>query len=182
MADWPPAPPVYQSLGAFHSLGVNSGVGEMILVSQGFASVTSAAWPAANRALYIPFCVEQTCTAYKMGFVVAVQAGNYDVGIYNENGVRLVSVGSTTVPVAGLASADIADTLLTPGTYFMAMICSTVTTLTVNRVTHINTPALTACGMQQEDLGATTLPANATFADMASTFVPFLAVVTKAVL
>src|SRR5262245_23440599 len=84
-------------------------------------------WPAANRAIYQPFMVEKTLTVYQIGFEVVTQAGNYDVGIYDELLNRLVNLGSTTVPAAGTAKANIADTTLTPGLYYAAMNCSSAT-------------------------------------------------------
>ena len=42
-------------------------------------------------------------------------------------GVQLVAKGSTAVPVAGIATADITDTPLTPGTYFLAMAIDSAT-------------------------------------------------------
>jgi hypothetical protein len=90
-------------------------------ISAATALSTAAVWPAANRAIYIPFELEVPATAYKMAFVVGTQSGNYDAGIYDELGNRLVSMGSTAVPAAGVAVADIADTALEPGTYFMAL-------------------------------------------------------------
>lgn len=179
MSDWPPAPSVYGTVGVHNSLAMTSGVGDHSLMV-GATSTTAAAWPAANRALYIPFCVEQTVTAFKMAFIVGASAGNYDVGLYDENGNRLVSLGSTAVPAAGLAVADITDTVLRPGTYFMAMNCSTVTTLTIQAMqTGMSIASLTTCGMQQEAVGAVTLPDPATFANIASIYVPSLSVAVR---
>jgi hypothetical protein len=125
----------------------------------GALNAGAAAWPVANRAIYVPVILQiAPVTVFKMAFLVGVQAGNYDIGIYSQDGVRLVSTGSTLVPAAGIAIVDIADTTLsTPGIYYLAMVCSTVTTLTIFRAA----PGDLACrltGLKTQDLGATTLP------------------------
>lgn len=177
MPDWP-STLYWHTSSVITSTGQNSLVGDWVQF-QSLSLVTAGAWPAANRALYIPFVVETHVTAYKMAFIVGAQAGNYDVGLYDVLGNRLVSLGSTAVPAAGLAVADIADTVLAPGVYYMAMNVSTVTTLTVNRTAAITALSQIVCGVKQQAVGAVTLPDPATFANPASAFIPALAVALK---
>jgi hypothetical protein len=119
----------------------------------------AAAWGVANRAIYAPVILQVApVTVYKMAFLVGAQAGNYDIGIYDQQGKRLVSTGSTVVPAAGIAIVDITDTTLaTPGIYYLALVCSTVTTLTIYRSAPGDV-ALRLTGMKTQDIGATTLP------------------------
>jgi hypothetical protein len=136
-------------------------------------SPAAAVWPAANRALYIPCVLEVPATVYKMSFVVSVQSGNYDIGIYDANWNRIVSKGSTAVPVAGIAMVDIADTALMPGVYFLALNIDNITA-SVIRVG----PGLQTCqalGVQQQAVGAVTLPNPATPANPASSYFPIIA-------
>lgn len=139
-----------------------------------FLAEVAGVWPAANRALYMPFAVEETVTAYQMATEVSVQSGNCDVGIYDENANRLVSTGSTAVGAAGIQVFNITDTVLTPGTYFMAMSCDNVTASFLRFVpTALWTQTL---GLQQEALGSVTLPATAAFANPASGYHPVLSI------
>lgn len=151
-------------------------LGYAALIS-GFTSA-SAVWPAANRALYIPFIVTEEVTAYQMIFEVAVQSGNLDVGIYNEQATRLVSSGSTPVGGAGIQVVNITDTVLKPGVYFMAMCVDNITASFV-RSSISSVVWLNALGVQQQAVGAVTLPDPATFANPASGYVPILAVTTN---
>ena len=141
----------------------------------GSSLMGAATWPAANRALYIPVELDFPAKAVKMLFQVTTQSGNYDIGIYSETGTRLVSTGSTAVPAAGMAVADITDTDLVPGTYFLALNIDN-TTAAVQRNTGLIAGTIQACGVQQQAVGAVTLPNPATFANPASAYVPALAV------
>jgi len=138
------------------------------------AGMGSAVWPAANRAIFVAFDVEVPSLAQRMFFNVVTQSGNYDIGLYTESGARLVSVGSTAVPAGGFANVDIADTALAPGTYFMAL-CVDNTTASFTR-TGPAAELLRVCGVQQQALGAVTLPNPATFANPASAYMPLLGV------
>ena len=153
--------------------GLNCLVGQTSM-SSALVTMATGTWPAANRALYIPVEVDQPAIAVKMIFQVTTQSGNYDIGIYSETGSRLVSTGSTAVPAAGIAVADITDTTLTPGTYFLALNIDN-TTAAVQRLNNPPSGILQCCGMQQQAVGAVTLPSTATFANPASTYWPSIA-------
>lgn len=155
-----------------HSLSPASAIGG--LCDRLNTSVTASTWPSANRAIYIPFIVVQITTAYVMAFQVAVQSGNCDVGIYTEQGVRLVSAGSTAVGAAGFQSINITDTVLTPGVYYMAMNCDNTTASF--RAALSSALGIQGCGVQQQAVGAVALPDPATFANPASTYCPGLVV------
>jgi hypothetical protein len=144
-------------------------------ISAASAASTAAVWPAANRAIYIPFEIDYPATAFQMAFVVGTQSGNYDAGIYSETGTRLVSLGSTAVPIAGIATANFADTALLPGTYFMALNIDN-TTAAVARTGGLPIDTLRTCGVQQQAVGAVALPVTATFANPASAYMPQLLV------
>lgn len=131
---------------------------------------TGAAWPAINRAIYVPFEVQAFCVAYQIGFQVAIQSGNLDVGIYDVLGNRLVSKGSTAVAVAGAQVVDITDTTLVPGVYFFGM-CVDNTTASISS-SSVTALVLQSVGVQQQAVGAVTLPDPATFANPASAYAP----------
>lgn len=146
-------------------------------VSQGGPS-TGAVWPSANLAIYVPVWVEKPVLVTKMATqVTATAAGNVDVGIYDIRGNRLVSAGSTAVGGVGAQVFDVADTFLNPGTYYLAMNVSTVTTVAYAR-TAMAASYIRACGLQQQAVGAVALPATATFATYAQAYQPFIAALT----
>lgn len=119
---------------------------------------------AANTAIYFPFTLTRSFLAQTMGVQVTTQSGNMDVGIYDEKGTRLVSMGSTAVAAAGLQVFNIADTWLTPGTYFMAINVDN-TTAAFMAIASGSIPAGVArtCGLQKQSVGAVALPSSATF-------------------
>jgi len=170
MPDWPGVPFTYPRT-ALSTFGTAAATGQ-IAAAAGARFNNSGTWPAANRALYIPVVLEQRSTVYKMSFGVATQSGNYDVGIYDVTGARIVSLGSTAVPAAGLATADIADTVLVPGVYFLAMNVDNITA-SFNRLA-LALPVCRSSGVQQQAVGAVTLPATWTPANPATAYVPAL--------
>lgn len=166
--DWPFKVAGLPPRSVISSIGPGSLLAEYIAAT-GLAGGT-AVWPLGNTGIYVPVQVDMPCLVTKMGIQVATQSGNVDVGIYNEEGARLVSAGSTLVGVAGLQTFDIADTWLTPGVYFFAMVVSN-TTGAFLRVTPANNSAR-AIGVQSQAIGSTVLPATATFAAPGNTYVP----------
>jgi len=157
------------------TMGRNSVAGR-VGQCQGLTSA-SGVWPAATRTLYIPVQVEQTCIAYQMAtYNGTVAAGNTDVGIMDENGARLVSIGPTAQAGTSVVQVfDIADTTLTPGTYLIA--CGqTLGTSTFFR-TQPSAIILRACGVRQE--AVSTIPATATFANVTAAYVPHVVVALK---
>jgi len=159
-------------------ISVNNGLGQpmgMLQRSLGQGAPTGLAWPAANRALYMPFLIEQPCTCTQLYWYEGgtFSAANYDMGIYDASRKRLVSMGSTAVPntVSSLVLANIADTTLNPGHYWLGMVVSVAATLLVMR----NTPDsryMQVMGVQQEALGSTVLPDPATFSNPANSYLP----------
>ncbi len=149
-----------------------SATGEMCLTT-GQNAALAGVWNAVNRAFYVPIDLEEPMVATRLACQVGTTAaGNLDMGLYTEVGNRIISTGSVAIGLAGLQSIDIADTLLPPGTYWLAMACSTITTATFRRSTTAG-PVLRACGAQMQD-AAIPLPAIATFATMTASFLPLI--------
>jgi hypothetical protein len=142
---------------------------------------TGSVWPAANRAIFVPFMVEAAVLVYQMAIEVTVQSGNCDVGIYDTGGTRLVSKGSTAVGAAGLQAFDLTDTLLAPGVYYAALNIDNITAA-VTRNANSSALWLQVMGVQQQAVGAVTLPDPATFANPASAYCPNIVVGLKSVL
>jgi len=139
----------------------------------------AAAWPAANLVIFVPFYVPEPVTVTKLFAAIGVASGNIDLGIYAEDGTRLVSKGTTAAAGAtDLQVLDVTDTVLARGTYYMAMVCDTVTTLTVLSVA----PAagiLQAFGLLEQ--AGITMPLStgaspATFAKYTRAYLPMMGV------
>ena len=128
-------------------------------------------WPVANGAIYIPFVAEAQVTCYQIGWINgSTVSGNIDVGIYDRTGVRQVSKGSTAMAGASaIQLANITDTTLTPGNYFLAMAVDN-TTATFSR-TNTGSEILRTFGLQVQT-SAFALPATATFANPANSYIP----------
>lgn len=180
MTDWPNSQD-YLLSGTIHSLGLASSVGDMAL-TRSSPFTTATAWTTANDAIYIPFLVQAPCTAYQMAIENgATVAGNVDLGIYDVNQVRLVSIGSTAMAgVSTIQTFNITDTVLGPGVYFMAFASDSTT------ATFVGMPAGTAQWLRsygvQQQATAFALPATATMATPTRTVVPSLAIATTSVI
>ena len=181
MTDWPTTPGGSLLNGTIHSLGLASMIGDWAMVRRA-ASATSTAWTTANDAVYIPFIVEVPVTAFQMGIENgATLGGNVDVGIYDINGVRLVSSGSVAqAGVSTIQTFDITDTPLTPGIYYMAFASNSTT------ATFIGTSGGAAEWWRtygvQDQATAFALPATATFSSMGRAQLPNIVIATKATL
>lgn len=154
-----------------------SDIFDFLIVGTGFAG---AAWPAANRAFFVPFATARYITVKQMAWQNgSTVSGNLDVGIYDIDGNQLVHSGS--VAQSGISAAqiaDITDTALDPGQYFMAMAVDNTTGLYF-RVSNADAQLLQVFGMQQMDT-AFPLPSTATFANPATAYLPQLVMLLNA--
>jgi len=145
-------------------------------------NITSAtgAVAAANTAVYVPFQINVPIIVAQGIVLNGAVAGNVDWGIYDRFGTRIVSIGTTAMAGATQPQLfNVTDTLLNPGTYFMAFVCSTTTTATFTRVTPASVSAR-ACGVLQQ-ASALPLPATATFAAPTSGTMPIFGFTTLSV-
>lgn len=93
------------------------------------------AWLAAGLTEFVPFVVPEAMVITKLLMGIGVAAGNIDIGIFDEAGNLLVGAGTTLVTAASnLQVADVTDTKIERGRYYMAGVADTVTTLTIFRV------------------------------------------------
>lgn len=90
---------------------------------------TSTVWPTANMALLVPVHLDYPAWVYQLSVTNgAAVSGNIDVGIYDEEGVLLVSAGSTAQTGVSVAQFfNVTDTLLMPGVYFLAVALNNTT-------------------------------------------------------
>ena len=157
---------------SIESLGANA--------SAKIAYATSAAWPANNLALFIPFRSMSNFVATKM-FAASGSGvngtGKIDVGIYTADGTRIVSSGSVIQTNAvSLQEFDIADTAIAPGLYYLAVSLDN-TANTLYRISG-SVPGTRSLGLLQQ-ASAHPLPAAATYASMASVINPLIGLTTR---
>lgn len=135
----------------------------------------SAVWPTANLALFMPFSIPAQQTVNRMiWFNGTVVSGNVDAGVYNEDGTRVVTCGSTAQ--AGISVAQVANVTATPlaaGSYFMALACDNITA-TFSRWPFAAT--YLRGGPIVQAAGSFVLPASVTFAAPANAYLPLLSV------
>lgn len=143
------------------------------------ASTSLTAWPAANRAFYIPVLIYAPWLLASMFFENGgTVSGNVDVGIFDSQGDRLISSGST--PQAGINSEQsigVALTLL-PGVYYYAMAMDNATGI-VRTFAPGGTPLGAVTGVLLQ-ASAFPLPASATFATASTTTIPILGLTSRA--
>jgi hypothetical protein len=170
MGDWPA-----QQQPALGLLSPQDGeaLADMMAHSAIGFNATATTWGTAGRAIYIPVTVPRPLTVYQMAVRVQTQSGNIDVGIYDVAGTRLVANGNVAMAAAGVQTFNITDTLLAPGYYFLAVLCSSLTAALKQQGTTLPTLASRVCGVQMQDTGLD-LPATATFAVIASTTIPLV--------
>lgn len=153
-------------------------VGLEIAAMVAFGNPLSATYPAANRALFFPLTIHVPAVAYRMWvWNGSAVSGNFDLGLYQENGTRLVSSGGTAQSgTSSIQVVDIADTLLPAGTTWVGVVFdnTTATTLRINPSAVYMAPL--GCYQQAT---AYPLPATATFARMATDFVPMVGVLFR---
>jgi hypothetical protein len=153
---------------SYQSLGVP-------LYAMGLVPPASQNFVTANLAVFVPFWVPDPVVIYQMGIGNgAAAAGNVDMGIYNEAGVKLVSAGSTAQSGTSVIQVvNVADTTLARGRYYLAAASDT------SGATQKWLAVLPAAGICQslgvlQMAAAFALPANATFAKCVSAFIPLV--------
>lgn len=147
------------------ALSVESVAIELLTVSnQGISSFSSANWPSANQAVFIPFTLRgKIVTSSLFCINGSANSGNIDIGIYTSDGTKIISTGSTvSAGTQTMQSVGITPLTLGPGVYYMALACSSATN-NVRQVAALNATRQKAVGIFQQAT-AFPLPATATFA------------------
>jgi hypothetical protein len=81
----------------------------------------------ANLAMFVPFVLHGPVTVVKLFADIGSSSGNIDIGIYDEDGALIVSIGSTAQAGAGIQSFDITDTRIGPGRFYLAIVSNNAT-------------------------------------------------------
>lgn len=149
----------------------------LAIYGQTFAA---AAWPAANRALFYAVQIDTPITIKEAIIKVGTQSGNVDIGIYDWNGNRIVSKGTTAVGAAGNQTFDLtasvtgtASPTLEQGTYFMAMACDNTTATFLNSNVFAN-QGVNACHGVVQAATSFVLPSSVTYAATSSLYIPYM--------
>lgn len=152
------------------------------LLGLGVLAASDAAWPSANLAIFIPVRVATPVTICKIIVGAGATAtGNFDVGIYDAAGNRLVSSGATAKGTNTEHVIDITDTTIGPGLYYIALSAST----TNNYVRYVpggTTPVPESMARLSGSLEMATahpLPSTATFAARATGYLPAVALIPR---
>ena len=165
--------PWYQAAATISTLDVQALGGYATL--QGLAPA-SAAWPVANTAIFVPFSTQVAITVQRIGWINgAAVSGNVDAGIYNEDGTRIASIGSTAqAGTSVVQSVAIGPSALAVGSYYIGLAVDNVTA-TIMQSNPSIAGILRAIGVQAA-VTSFPLPATATFANPAATALPMVAV------
>lgn len=154
-----------------------------ILMAENPAGIAGGAWPAANRAIFVPFALSSPYLVRKVWWANgATVAGNVDVGVLTPGGALLLNAGTTAMAgVTTIQSVTLGTpVLLSPGQYYMAMEASSTST-------SFGRNALTAdfcsmAGMAQQAVGSMPLPAAAVLATIAAAYVPLFGIASAGVI
>jgi hypothetical protein len=121
-------------------------------------------WVTANLARYSPIVMPVRFTLARFMSPNNNTTGNVDMGIYNDGGKLLASTGSTArtgAPAVQYIAPSVGALSLPPGSYWLAMVCSSTTSQVMR--TAVNAAFMSKiAGALQETLGATALPATMT--------------------
>ena len=167
MAEFPkqfafPDPQVHVGTNNLNSVGIY-GAG---------TSSASGGWPQSNRAIFVPFRLTSPFSVSTMWWENGATAtGNVDIGIYTEDGTRLVSSGSTAQTGTNTTqSVTVTTTQLGPGLFYLALALSS-SSGTIFRNTGGGIQNQRVMGLAQQ-ASAFPLPATATLAVMTTAYLP----------
>lgn len=177
MGDWPAQSDISFNRGIISNADPNLPLSQLNR-TLGIGLNSAASTWTAQRAVYAPILVQKPVTVTNLIASVATQAGNWNMGIYEEDGSSIVLGTKAAVPVAGVGSFNITDTALDTGFYFIALWCDSSTAVFHSGLA--NPQVSRTLGLQQQTGLATDLPATATFATYAVAVCPYMAATLKA--
>lgn len=172
MADFPAPPFLYnEAAGVISTASALGG-------SLSNAAAASTAWPSANLAIFVPFRLRAPVVVCKLVTGAgATAAGNFDVGIFDAQGNKIVSSGATAKGASVEQISDITDTQIGPGVYYLAMAADGTNNYEMVVPTGTSPVPLQKTRLYGVVQMATayTLPATATFAAATNAPIPAIA-------
>ena len=160
----------FTSYAGIHSIGAATG---------SLAASSGAAYPTANKAIFIPFRLLKPTRITKLWVLNgAIVSGNLDLGIYTSDGTCIASAGSTAQAGASVIQIITLGTAirLPCGLFYMAIAVDNITA-TVFR-TGVDAYLLKVLGMAQM-ASAFPLPVTVTFAAVASSYIPTIGFISE---
>lgn len=162
-------------------LSVESGIHNLMYngANIGANGMASGAWPSSNLAILIPFSLSKKILVNALFWVNgATASGNVDAGIYDANGTRLLSTGSTAQ--SGTSAIQVISTSATeigPGLFYLALAMDN-TTGTIVRTLSGQSLRNKMAGMAQAATSFV-LPATLTFASVGQDYIPMVGLSTR---
>lgn len=141
------------------------------IAAAGLSLTTSAAWPSANRAIFVPFYLTVTRSVYAAFVNVGgTSSGNLDVGVYNDQLMRVFSTGSTGMgSTSTLQVISLSQKQLPVGKYYLALAVDNATGV----VSHFGTTATPSRMLDVHRMdSAFPLPSSVTFAASDASHIP----------
>lgn len=150
------------------------------MAAHALAAPASTTFPTANAAIYIPFWLPEARTVTQVFWHNgATSNGQVDVGIYDNDGTRKVSAGSTTqTPINVIQSVDVTDTALAAGRYYLAVAMDDATGTLFCWTSTVQLSKSFGLAWQ---LAAFPLPATATFSTITQTQLPLVGLTTRSI-
>lgn len=142
-------------------------------VSAGLTWAVSTWSGAADRATYLPQVFPVRCTLYALSFMGGNTTGNYDLGVYSADGVKLASTGSTAL-AASMQTLTLPEIAVPAGGLLYAALALSSTSGSSGRAGFTSAFQTINAGMLQE-ASALPLPANMTPVISAETEIPIFA-------
>jgi len=146
------------NISGFNICSVVAGLGQQ-------PTMSSSTWPAANRAVFIPFRLAVPITVTQFWLLngeTVPGTEHFDIGVYDLAGTKIASTGSTDqTGVSVLQTVDVTDFTIGPGGFYLACAMDT------NTATILDIwPTLECCRLVglAEQASAFPLPATATLA------------------
>jgi hypothetical protein len=135
------------------------------LTTMALGTGTASAWPTTNLAIYVPFQIPYSMNVVMMWECHSTTSGNFDLGIYKEDGTTIITKGTTAMAGTNvMQQADITDTLLPgPARYYMGMSVDN-TTATIFRANPAVAGVVQALGVFQQASAFVLPTSSATFA------------------
>lgn len=135
-------------------------------------------WPAANRALFIPFRLSVPFLVKRLFWQNGNTTGSVDMGIYTLDGTLIpgTNIGSTSK--SGFGSDRQGVNLGTPiwlygGNFYWGMLCNNGSGTFYGSLAGANTTTGQTYGVLQSDIGSGTLPSSVTLAQSTQANIPF---------
>jgi hypothetical protein len=135
------------------------------------AAPASVAHGTANLARFYPFVLSEPIMVVKMWWYNGATAnGNTDIGIYDESGTKLLSMGNTAQGTINiLQEVNVTDTWLGRGRFYMGLSSSSATATYFSNVISVQLSKMLGWAQMAT---ANVLPATATYAAASSAIQP----------